>query len=71
MQVLNEDPAFCNVSEPQDDFTAQIPWAHPTPNITGAFSAVCYYTGIEMVTRHPNVPIGLIASSWGGTAMYV
>jgi sialate O-acetylesterase len=69
MQVMNEDPQYCNVTAPQDDFTTQIAWSHPTPNTTGVFSAVCYYTGLQMSLTHPSVPIGMIASSWGGTAI--
>jgi hypothetical protein len=32
-------------------------------------SALCYYFGAELVRKHPDTPIGLLASSWGGTAI--
>ena len=32
-------------------------------------SAIAYFTALEMVKANPSVPIGAIASSWGGTAM--
>lgn len=32
---------------------------------------MCYYFGVEQVRRHSNTPIGMIASSWGGTAIAV
>ena len=41
-------------------------WQRCTPETIPDFSAVAYFFGREL-TRHLNVPIGLIHSSWGGT----
>lgn len=32
-------------------------------------SAIAYFTALEMVRAHPDVPVGAIASAWGGTMM--
>eukprot|EP00041_Stephanoeca_diplocostata_P015720 m.300986 g.300986 ORF g.300986 m.300986 type:complete len:183 (+) comp20135_c0_seq4:451-999(+) len=32
-----------------------------------SMSGMCYYYGIEMTQRHKDMPVGMIASSWGGT----
>ena len=60
MQVAQQDPQYCNVTTPQDNFTVQIPWSHPVHTIPptdgsdrrqmaspAIFSAVCYYTGLS------------------------
>ncbi len=41
-------------------------WAVATPDTAAGFSAVCYYTGRALAEAH-DVPVGLIASSWGGS----
>jgi sialate O-acetylesterase len=41
-------------------------WHAVTPATVGDFSAACYYMARELRTSQ-NVPIGAIASSWGGT----
>ena len=46
------------------DVTAH--WQHTSPATIAAFSAVCYYFGRELLANL-NVPVGLIASAWGGT----
>jgi sialate O-acetylesterase len=42
-------------------------WKACTPAHTGAFTAVGYFFAREMRKLHPDVPIGLINASWGGT----
>jgi hypothetical protein len=62
-------PEYYNVTEPQANLTLSTPWSRAdTTNVPG-MSAIAYFTALEMVRRHPDVPIGAIASSWGGTAM--
>lgn len=42
-------------------------WKESTPATTGDFTAVGYFFAREMRKQHPDVPIGLINASWGGT----
>jgi sialate O-acetylesterase len=42
-------------------------WKESTPATTGDFTAVGYFFAREMRKLHPDVPIGLINASWGGT----
>ncbi|PTT01289.1 sialate O-acetylesterase [Pedobacter sp. HMWF019] len=49
---------------PQEDCTGN--WTTCDTNALKAFSAVAYYFG-KNLNKTLNVPIGLIASSWGGT----
>lgn len=51
--------------QPQPDVKAA--WAACSPRTVGGFSAVGYFFGRDL-HRQLNVPIGLINSSWGGTA---
>eukprot|EP00944_MAST-04C_sp_MAST-4C-sp1_P000454 g454.t1 len=75
-------PAYYNVSVPQENISLSFPWGHPAPSRytqkDGAefvpvqdMSAVCYYYGVEMTKKNASVPVGLIASSWGGTRIQV
>ena len=41
-------------------------WQPTSPETIATFSAVCYYFGREIHSAL-NVPVGLIASAWGGT----
>ena len=49
---------------PSPDVAAD--WHASSPETIAAFSAVCYYFGRELHSKL-NVPVGLIASAWGGT----
>ena len=51
--------------QPQKDFRGQ--WVECTPNSATHMSAVAYFFG-RMLHRELKVPIGLIHSSWGGSA---
>jgi sialate O-acetylesterase len=51
---------------PQADFAAPVAWRPAVGGNVGAFSAACYYMAREL-RRTERVPIGAIASSWGGT----
>ena len=42
-------------------------WKPTTPDVVGGFTAVGYFFGREL-NQKLNVPIGLIHTSWGGTA---
>jgi len=52
--------------EPQD--RCEGAWAVCSPDTVGAFSATGYFFGRE-IHKQLNVPVGLINSSWGGTAV--
>ncbi|HVA51312.1 MAG TPA: sialate O-acetylesterase [Pirellulales bacterium] len=43
-------------------------WTVCTPDTVKSFSAVCYFFGRDL-HKSLNVPVGMIASSWGGTAI--
>ena len=32
---------------------------------------MCFYFGVEQVQRHPQIPVGMVASAWGGTDVQV
>ena len=49
---------------PMPDVAAH--WQSTSPATIATFSAVCYYFGRE-IHANVNVPVGLIASAWGGT----
>ncbi len=51
-------------SQPQTDVKGQ--WVEASPQTVGDFSAAGYFFGRDL-HRALNVPVGLIASSWGGT----
>lgn len=67
--VLQETPAFFNVTTPQTNLTASIPWSRPSASATLGMSAVCFYHGVNVIKMHPTIAVGLVASSWGGTAI--
>lgn len=50
---------------PQTDVTGN--WQEAVPHTVREFSATAYYFG-RMVQQQLNVPVGLIVSSWGGSA---
>jgi sialate O-acetylesterase len=67
-QVARLD-AYGNTSSPQANLTASIPWSRASAVSAVDISALCYLFGVQAVTQHPDVPIGVIDSSWGGTAI--
>ena len=62
-------PAYYNVSTPQTNLTASIPWSRPGPNSVLGLSAYCYYHSREVANTHPDIPLGVVVSAWGGTAI--
>ncbi len=60
---------YCNTTQPQDNLTMSIPWTRATPDVLPGMSAIAYLTAVQLIIANPDVPIGAIASSWGGTAM--
>lgn len=42
-------------------------WAAANPESVGAFSATAYFFARELRREMPDVPVGVIAASWGGT----
>ncbi len=51
--------------KPLEDVEAS--WQHCTPETLPSFSAVAYFFGRRLHTVNPEVPVGLIETSWGGT----
>ena len=68
-------PPYPATTTPQDSFTTQIVWGPVSnkpqwdggPANVEQFSAVCYYYGVEQVTRRPGIPLGMVSSNWPGT----
>ncbi len=53
---------------PQDEVVLDREWSECSPATIGNFSAVAYFFGRHIHTEL-NVPVGLINTSWGGTAI--
>ena len=51
-------------TQPAQQMQAQ--WAVCTPETATDFSAVGYYFARELLSKQPDVPIGLIQNAWGG-----
>ena len=54
------------VSAPVKKDTVNASWTACTPQTVGGFSAVLYFMGRDL-QKELNVPVGLIADSWGGS----
>jgi len=54
--------------EPQDDLSAYKPWQEASPESVAGFSAVAYFFG-QQLQEILDVPVGLIHSSWGASAV--
>lgn len=52
--------------QPQERFAAPTPWQVSTPASAADFSAACFIMGREL-QLHQQIPIGLVAASWGGS----
>ena len=53
---------------PVDAFRASVAWQTAGPSTVGEFSAACYFMGRDLRASQ-KVPIGLVDSSWGGSAI--
>lgn len=68
------DPQLRNFKVPKAWSAQQQPrlpggsWAAATPTTVGAFSAVAYFFARDL-RQHTGVPIGIIDSTWGGSAI--
>ena len=80
--LVETAPEYYNVTAPQENVSLSLPWGHPSPSRytekdgsefvpVAGMSAVCYYYGVEMTKKNKSIPVGLIASSWGGTRIQV
>ena len=75
-------PEYYNITTPQENISLSLPWGHPSSSrytekdgseyvpVSG-MSAVCYYYAVEMTEKNKSIPVGVIASSWGGTRIQV
>lgn len=52
--------------QPQRHFSAPAAWQRSTPASAADFSAACFIMGRELQS-HQQIPIGLVAASWGGS----
>lgn len=59
------DVANKNAGEPQEDFKGD--WKICSPATADTFSAVAYYFALQ-IHKNTGFPIGIINSTWGGTA---
>ena len=62
-------PSYGNVTSPQKNLTASIPWSKPNAGSVAGLSAYCYYHVREVANAHPDTPLGVVVSAWGGTAI--
>ena len=53
---------------PQRAFQEPVQWQGATAETVEPFSAACYFMGRELRRRNPDVPVGLVHASWGGSA---
>ncbi len=53
---------------PLDQFDKVSGWKVCSPDSVGSFSGVGYFFARELSKKFPDVPIGLINASWGGTS---
>ncbi|HVY85286.1 MAG TPA: sialate O-acetylesterase [Caulobacterales bacterium] len=60
--------AHADSTTPLRTFKDAVSWSPVTPDSVRNFSAACYYFAREL-QKSVNVPIGLIHSSWGGSAI--
>lgn len=65
--MLPNAESYCNESVPQTNFTPALPWQLAASQSVWDFSAVCYYFGRQHIEKHPEIPVGLVGSYWGGT----
>jgi sialate O-acetylesterase len=69
----NPNLRFVNIDKdssaaPRDDLKTAPVWQVAGPKTTGDASAVCYYMSKVLQQEH-KVPVGFIASDWGGTTI--
>lgn len=69
----NPNLRFVNIDKdssaaPRDDLKTAPVWQVAGPKTTGDASAVCYYMSKALQQEH-KVPVGFIASDWGGTTI--
>jgi sialate O-acetylesterase len=57
-----------SAAAPRDDLKTTPEWQVAGPKTTGEASAVCYYMSKALQQEH-KVPVGFIASDWGGTTI--
>ena len=52
----------------QDQFAQPVAWNPANADSVAEFSAACYFMAKQLRADHPDVPVGLIHSNWGGSA---
>jgi sialate O-acetylesterase len=71
--ALNRDLRFATVAKdsenaPLADLKNPAPWQVASPDTVGEASAVCYYMA-RSLQKSEHVPVGFVASDWGGTTI--
>jgi sialate O-acetylesterase len=55
---------------PSENFVPKHGWQQvQNDNNTANFSALCYFFGLEQISRHNETPVGMIQASWGATSV--
>jgi sialate O-acetylesterase len=74
--AASADPKIRLLTIPQLASASPVPvlaapavWKLAGPDSTGDFSAACFFMAQDLRKTRPNVPIGLIDNSWGGSAI--
>lgn len=71
--VANPDLRYVTIAQDnapaeRDDLNTAVAWKPITPDTVGDASAVCYYMARTLQAKN-KVPVGFIASDWGGTTI--
>ena len=64
---VNADPSYMSVTTPQLNLSASIAWGRASASNVPWMSAMCYFYGRNQIVDQPDIPVGMIGSSWGGT----
>jgi len=74
IKVFQVAAAVMSNDEPLDNVAISVPWSPASSSSLPGFSATCWFSAKSVVDGRVydrDVPVGIIASSWGGTAVKV